>query len=54
MGKQRKEHPSSSNMNDKVLANKYSPPEEYIVVVDNEWENREKNIHPQVTCMTKH
>ena len=34
MGKQRKEHPSSSNWHDKVLANKYSLPEDYIVVVD--------------------
>ena len=34
MGKQRKEHPSSSNMHDKALANKYSLPEDYIVVMD--------------------
>ena len=34
MGKQRKEHLSSSNLNDKELANKYSPSEDYIVVVD--------------------
>ena len=34
MGKQRKEHLSSSNLNDKALANKYSLPEDYIVVVD--------------------
>ena len=33
MGKQRKEHPSSSNMHDKTLANKYSPTEDYIVVI---------------------
>ena len=34
MGKERKEHPSSSNMHDKALANKYSLSEDYIVVVD--------------------
>ena len=34
MGKQSKEHPSSSNMHDKALSNKYSPSEDYIVVVD--------------------
>ena len=34
MGKERKEHPSSSNLNDKTLANKYSLSEDYIVVVD--------------------
>ena len=53
MGKERKEHPSSSNMHDKALANKYSLPEDYIVV-DSKWGNREKNIHLQVTGMTKH
>ena len=34
MGKEKKEHPSSNNMHDEALANKYSPPEDYIVVVD--------------------
>ena len=29
MGKEKKEHPSSSNMHDKALANKYSLPEDY-------------------------
>ena len=40
---------SSSNIHDKALANKYSHPEGYIVVVDGKMENREKNIYPQVT-----
>ena len=34
MEKQRKENPSSSNLHDKALANKYSLSEDYIVVVD--------------------
>ena len=34
MGNQKKEHPSSSNMHDKELANKYSLSVDYIVVVD--------------------
>ena len=54
MGKQRKEHPSLSDMHDKALANKYSPSEDYNVVVDRKWKKREKNIHPQVTYMTKY
>ena len=52
MDKQRKEYPSSSNMQDKALANKYTHPLRITLL----WEivngKREKNIHPQVTCMT--